>query len=183
MSARARRDSALVAAPALAACATVAAARGDRDTPFDLLGRVAVNFERRAPSPRTCAGSTPPGATRSGCSTPLGQTLAHIVERRRRRDADRAPTSRQYRAAQRRSAHAPGARLGAAAFPPHVVGARRSRFPAARPPTRRARRAIAPDALDQDGWRIAFDVLSAGRARRAAAPARSQERRPGDPAS
>jgi outer membrane lipoprotein LolB len=69
---------ALVAAISLAACAITAPPPATSDTPFDIVGRVAVNSAGRAfsSSVRWQHGA---GREELWLLTPLGQTVAHIV--------------------------------------------------------------------------------------------------------
>ena len=150
---RAATHLALIAAASLAACAIIAPPPAASDQPFDLVGRVAVNFEGRAFS-TNLRWQHAAGREEMWLLTPLGQTLAHIVS-----DADGATLTasdrREYRAAsvealtrQALGWELPLARLswwvrGEPVPASPIVAAQRDE---------RSRLAL----LEQDGWRIAY---------------------------
>ena len=144
----------LTAAIGLGACALVDPQRpAASDAPFDLIGRVAVNFEGRSFSSGV-RWLHAAGREEVWLMTPLGQTIAHIVSD----DGGATLTStdqKQYRAASVESLtrqalgwELPLARLTWWVRGEPVPGSR----PAGAERDERGRLTF----LDQDGWRIAF---------------------------
>lgn len=144
----------LTAAIGLGACALVDPQRpAASDAPFDLIGRVAVNFEGRSFS-SSVRWLHAAGREEVWLMTPLGQTIAHIVSD----DGGATLTStdqKQYRAASVESLtrqalgwELPLARLTWWVRGEPVPGSR----PAGAERDERGRLTF----LDQDGWRIAF---------------------------
>jgi outer membrane lipoprotein LolB len=145
---------ALVATASLAACAVFdPQPPAASQAPFDLVGRVAVNFEGRAFSSNVRwqhAG----GRGEVWLMTPLGQTLAHIVA-----DGDGATLTgtdqKQYRAASVESLtrQALGWELPLARLTWWVRG---EPVPGTPPAAAERDERGRLTALEQDGWRIAF---------------------------
>ena len=144
---------ALVATISLAGCAAMAPPPVASDAPFDILGRVAVNFEGRAFSSNV---RWQHAAAREEVwlLTPLGQTLAHIVS-----DATGATLTaadqQQYRAANVESLtrQALGWELPLARLTWWVRG---EAVPGSPPANAERDDRSRLTLLEQDGWRIAF---------------------------
>lgn len=144
---------ALVAAAGLGACAITAPPPAASDRPFDLIGRVAVNFEGRAFSSnvRWQHGA---GREEVWLLTPLGQTVGHIVS-----DSSGATLTaadqKQYRASgvEALTRQALGWELPLSRLTWWVRGEPvPDSVPASVERDERSRLTL----LEQDGWRIAF---------------------------
>jgi outer membrane lipoprotein LolB len=144
---------ALVAAASLAACATTAPPPAASDTPFDIVGRVAVTFDGRAFSSnvRWQHGA---GREEVWLLTPLGQTVAYIVS-----DAGGATLTatdqKQYRAdsVEALTRQALGWELPLSRLTWWVRGAP---VPGGPPMSVARDEHSRLTQLEQDGWRIAF---------------------------
>ena len=151
---------ALVAAAGLAACAALGPPPpAPSEAPFDIVGRVAVNFDGRAFSSNVRWQHA--GAREEvWLMTPLGQTLAHIVAD----DAGATLTAadqKQYRAASVESLtrQALGWDLPLAHLTWWVRG---EPAPGAPPAAVQRDERGRLTRLDQDGWRIAFENYPPG---------------------
>ena len=145
---------ALVAAAGLTACALLAPpSPAPSETPFDIVGRVAVNSEGRAFSSNVRWQHTP-GRDEVWLLTPLGQTIAHIVS-----DAAGATLTaadqQQYRAAnvEALTRQALGWELPLSRLTWWVRG---EPVPGSPPASAERDDRSRLTVLDQDGWRIAF---------------------------
>ena len=145
---------AFVAAAGLGACAVVGPPPpAASDTPFDLVGRVAVSFEGRSfsSSVRWQHGA---GSEAVWLMTPLGQTIAHIAS-----DAGgailTAADQQQYRAASVESLTRQA--LGWALPLAHLTWwARGEPVPGIQPAGVERDERGRLTALEQDGWRVTF---------------------------
>ncbi|HKA41992.1 MAG TPA: lipoprotein insertase outer membrane protein LolB [Burkholderiales bacterium] len=143
----------LAAAIGLAGCAAMAPPPAASNTPFDILGRVAVNFDGRAFSSNV-RWQHDAAREEVWLLTPLGQTIAHIVS-----DSTGATLTgadqQQYRAANVESLtrQALGWELPLSRLTWWVRG---EAVPASPPASAERDDRSRLTLLDQDGWRIAF---------------------------
>jgi len=148
-----------LAAAALGGCALLAPAPESSSVPFDLVGRIAVRYEGRAFS-SNLRWQHAPGREEVWLLTPLGQTLAHILS-----DAAGATLTatgqQQYHAAsvEDLTRRALGWELPLARLTWWVRG---EPAPGAAPVNAARDGQSRLTALDQDGWRIAFENYPAG---------------------
>ncbi len=145
---------ALMAATTLVGCALIAQAPpASSGVAFDIVGRVAVNYEGRAFS-SNLRWQHAPGREEVWLLTPLGQTVAHILS-----DADgatlTAPDKQAYHAAsvEDLTRRALGWELPLARL---TWWARGEPVPDAAPASAARDDRSRLTALEQDGWRIAF---------------------------
>ena len=147
------RAAALGAVLGLAGCAALAPPPPGSDTPFDIVGRVAVNFDGRAFT-SNLRWRHAAGGEEVWLSTPLGQTVAHIQSGGGEATLTTADQQR-YRAAsvEALTQRALGWELPLSRLTWWVRG---EAVPGSAPAMQRDQRSRLT-LLDQDGWRIAYE--------------------------